>query len=139
MGKFRVGAAILLGLGLRGHRQGSRRDCGQNRRRSQGVVAGGSRVSVRRDDLVGARLRIGDGSESNAWVAVAGGGDVFHDAILLRDEGDTLLLEQGLFKEPLECHLSFEKKWHRVRLEGVLENGLDYERVALSFLDAPRV
>ncbi|MCC6534441.1 MAG: hypothetical protein IT531_17960 [Burkholderiales bacterium] len=86
-------------------------------------------------DAACARLRIGSGDAGNTWVAVAGTADIYHDAILLRGEGaPSLLLDQGAFAGPIECMISFEKRWRRARLEGVLERGYDYERVEITLL-----
>jgi len=81
-----------------------------------------------------ARMRIGDDTEAGPWTAVEGGGNAFHDAILLRHEGTALLLDPGVFGgAPLECMLSFDRRWHAAQLERTVERGLDYERVDLSF------
>lgn len=80
------------------------------------------------------RLRFGDGKDAgNPWVAVAGSSEIFHDAILLRAAGlDTLLIEPGIFLEPGECMLSYEKRWRKVEMLEVLERGYDYERIRIS-------
>jgi hypothetical protein len=83
-----------------------------------------------------ARLRFGDKiEEANPWVAVGSSGESFHDAILLRNADDaSLLVEPGLFVGSSECMLSFDKRWHKARLERSIETGFDYERVAITFV-----
>lgn len=81
---------------------------------------------------VTARIRIGAGDTGNAWVAVAGTADVYHDAILLRgDAAPCVLLERGAFTGELDCMLSFEKRWHAATMLRVLESGYDYELVEI--------
>ncbi len=80
-----------------------------------------------------ARLRFGSGDAANPWAAAGGTTDIFHDAILLRDaQGSSLLLEPGVLSSPGECMLSFERRWHPVRLIRSLESGYDYERAELA-------
>ena len=77
-----------------------------------------------------ARVRFGSGDAGNPWVAVAGTTDAYHDAILLRGEGGTrVLLEPGVFSGEQDCMLSFERVWHRARLEGALQQGYDFDLV----------
>jgi hypothetical protein len=84
-----------------------------------------------------ARVRFGSGDEGNPWVAVAGSGDIYHDAILLRGaDGERILLEPGVFTGAQECMLSYQRVWHRVRLEASLEQGYDYELVRITALPA---
>jgi len=89
-----------------------------------------------------ARIRIGAGDSGNAWVAVAGTSDIYHDAILLLngEEPATLLVEQGTFSGETHCLLSFDKRWHDAKLERVIDCGYDYERIQIALAakaDAP--
>lgn len=82
-----------------------------------------------------ARMRLGEATEiHNPWAGVGADGESFHDAILLRD-GQTaaLLMEPGIFVGPTDCMLSFDKPWHKARLERTLECGFDYERIEVEF------
>jgi hypothetical protein len=83
-----------------------------------------------------ARLRFDkDAEHGNPWVATGTDG-AEHDAILLRGaDSDSVLVEPGLFAGAAECELSFDKRWHRVRLEHSTERGFDYERVEIAFVD----
>jgi len=83
-----------------------------------------------------ARVRFGTGNEANPWVQVAGGGDAYHDAIMMRAQTPSLLLPLGVFGPVRECMLSSEKRWQAIRLESSLERGLDFERVAFDFVPA---
>ena len=80
-----------------------------------------------------ARLRIPAADSSNPWVPVDGTSDGFQDCILLRGEGGTasILLAPQIYTGELECMLSFERRWHPVRLEKRLLQGYDYEQVAI--------
>jgi hypothetical protein len=104
------------------------------------------RLSVGLETIAGrtwcARIRIGAGDSGNTWVAVAGTSDIYHDAVLLLngEEPATLLVEQGTFTVEIRCLLSFDKRWHPAKLERVIDNGYDYERIQISLLtktDAP--
>ena len=82
-----------------------------------------------------ARLRFGPGTEiDHSWSGVNGDGESFHEAILLRTEhAAALLLEPGVFVGATDCMLSYDKRWHKARLERSVENGFDFERVEILF------
>lgn len=82
-----------------------------------------------------ARVRFGEEAENaSPWMAV-GGDAAEHDAILLRSaDTASLLVEPGIFIGTTECKLSFDKRWHKVRLERSVEGGFDYERIEISFI-----
>jgi len=83
-----------------------------------------------------ARLRIPAPDAGNDWTGVARSADAYHDCIVLRgeDESISLLLEPGAFPGAMECTLSFDKRWHPVRLEHSMQRGYDYEQVAIRVL-----
>jgi cyclic-di-GMP-binding protein len=92
------------------------------------------RLSIGAQAIAGAtacaRVRFGSGDAGNPWVAVSGTTDTYHDAILLRSEhGARLLLTPGVFSSGQDCMLSFERVWHRARLERALEQGYDFDLV----------
>jgi hypothetical protein len=88
-----------------------------------------------------ARLRVKTSDAASAWLGSATSGESHLDCVMLRHDDGTasLLLEPGRFKGELHCMISFEKRWHSVRLESCMQHGYDYEQVAIRILsEEPR-
>ncbi len=83
-----------------------------------------------------ARLRLPNAEGTSAWLGLATAGESHLDCIMLRHNDGTasLLLEPGTFKGALQCMISFEKRWHPVRLVSHMQQGYDYEQVAIRVL-----
>ena len=82
-----------------------------------------------------ARLRVATPDSTNSLVGLSKAEDAYHDCILLKGKDATsVLLEPAAFAGRRDGAISFDKRWHPVKLEQSLQDGYDYEQIAIRVL-----
>ena len=72
------------------------------------------------------------GGEETVWNKVTEGGHGWLDAIILSEEGKELILPAGAFVAGMEIDVRSELGRWRVRLETLVDHGLDFDRIEIA-------